>query len=311
MQKALNGWALKKRESLHLTLKKAAKNWDCYLYIAPFLIIFLVFTVAPIVLAVWYSFTYYNILEPARFVGLRNYINLFVNDEVFLQSLKNSLIIAVATGPVGYLLSLMFAWFINELPSKLRTVMVVVFYAPSISGSVSLMWSLMFSGDTYGYVNATLLNLGISREPIQFFTDPQYMMPVLILIALWGSFGTGFLSFVAGFKTVDRTVYEAGYVDGIRNRWQELWFITLPSIRPQMLFGAIMSLTAAFSVGGMPMFFGSPSTDYAVHTLVEHATDYGTVRFDMGYACAINTVLFLLMIISRKLIGRALSNVGK
>lgn len=299
------------KEKFQYGLKKAKQNADCYLYVAPFLIIFLVFTVAPIILAVGYSFTYYNIFEPAKFVGLKNYINMFVNDELFLQSFKNSLIIAVITGPAGYLMSLMFAWFINELPAKLRTVMVVIFYAPSISGSVNLMWSLIFSGDSYGYVNAALMNLGIVQEPIQFLTDTKYMMMVLIIVMLWGSLGTGFLSFVAGFKTVDRSMYEAGYVDGIRNRWQELWFITLPSMRPQMVFGAIMSLTSAFSVGDITVqFFGNPSTDYAVHTLVNHATDYGTVRFDMGYACAITTVLFLLMIISRKLIEKALAGIG-
>lgn len=302
----------RRSERLRYQWEKAKKNADCYVYVAPFLIIFLVFTVIPILLAIGFSFTYYNILEAPKFIGLRNYINMFVNDEVFLQSLKNTLIIAVITGPVGYLASLMFAWFINELPSKFRAFMVVVFYAPSISGAVQLMWSLIFSGDSYGYINAALMNLGLIHEPLQFLTDTKFMMPVLIIVMLWMSLGTSFLSFVAGFKTVDRSMYEAGYMDGIRNRWQELWFITLPSMKPQMMFGAVMSITSSFSVGDITVaFFGSPSTDYAVHTLVNHATDYGTVRFDMGYACAVTTVLFVLMVGANRLIQRALSNVGK
>lgn len=294
------------------TLKKIKNNWDAYLFLLPFAAIFICFTLAPALVSVWYSFTYFNVLEPAKFIGFENYINLFLNDDVFLIAVKNTLLIAAITGPIGYLASLMLAWFINELPRLLRAIMVVVFYAPSISGSAYLIWSIIFNGDTYGYLNAFLLNLGIINQPIQWLTDTSYMMTVVIVVSLWMSLGAGFLSFVAGFQTLDKTQYEAGYVEGISNRWQELWFITLPAMKPQLMFGAVMSISSSFTVGSITTTLcGDPSTDYAVHTIINHLNDYGGVRFDMGYACAIASVLFITMVLLNNVIQKLLSKVGR
>ncbi len=291
--------------------REVVKNWDAYLFSAPFFIIFFVFTVLPVVISIGLSFTYYNILQTPSFVGLQNYFNLFLNDDTFLIAVKNTLLIAVITGPIGYLASFLFAWFINELNPKLRAVMIVVFYAPSISGNVYMVWSILFSGDTYGYINAFLLNMGIIHKPVQWLTDPTTMLPVVIIVMLWMSLGSGFLAFVAGLQTVDRSMYEAGYVEGIKNRWQELWHITLPSMKPQLLFGAVMSITSAFSAGDVTSALcGFPSTDYAAHTMINHLNDYGNVRFEMGYACAIATLLFFLMIGCNQLIQRLLRKVG-
>ena len=294
------------------TLKKIRSNWDAYLFLLPFAAIFICFTLAPAIVSIWYSFTYFNVLEPAKFIGFENYINLFLNDDVFLIALKNTFLIAAITGPGGYLASLVLAWFISELPTLLRAIMVVVFYAPSISGSAYLIWTIIFNGDTYGYLNALLLNSGIIHEPIQWLTDTSYMMTVVIVVSLWMSLGAGFLSFVAGFQTMDRTQYEAGYVEGISNRWQELWFITLPAMRPQLMFGAVMSISSSFTVGSITTALcGDPSTDYAVHTILNHLNDYGGVRFDMGYACAIASVLFISMVVLNNVIQKLLSKVGK
>lgn len=297
---------------LSYNLKRARLNWDAYLFLAPFAIIFSLFTLAPCVTSLWYSFTYFNVLEPAEFTGFDNYINLFLNDDIFLLALKNTFLIAAITGPVGYFASLMLAWFINELSPIVRSIMVVIFYSPSISGAAYLVWTIIFNGDTYGYINATLLNLGLINSPIQWLTDTDYMMAVVITVSLWMSLGAGFLSFVAGFQTLDKTQYEAGYVEGISNRWQELWFITLPAMKPQMLFGAVMSITSAFTVGDVTVqLCGSPSTSYAVHTILNHLTDYGGTRFDMGYACTIATVLFVSMIVMNQIIQNLLSKVGR
>ncbi|HIW74410.1 MAG TPA: sugar ABC transporter permease [Firmicutes bacterium] len=291
--------------------REIARNWDAYLFTAPFYLIFFVFTVLPVLISIVLSFTYYNILQPPRFIGMQNYFNLFLNDDTFLTALKNTLLIALITGPVGYIASFLFAWFINELNPKLRAVMIVVFYAPSISGNVYLVWSILFSGDAYGYINAFLMNLGILHEPVQWLTDPQTMLAVVILVMLWMSLGSGFLAFVAGLQTVDRSMYEAGCVEGIRNRWQELWYITLPSMKPQLLFGAVMSITSAFSAGDVTTALcGFPSTDYAAHTMLNHLNDYGNIRFEMGYACAIATLLFIMMIGCNQLIQRLLRRVG-
>ena len=300
-----------KSEQFHYGLSKAKRMKVCYLFLAPYAILFFTFYILPICTSIFYGFTYYNILEPARFVGLQNYVNLILQDEVFLTSVKNTFVIAVITGPVGYILSFMFAWFINELPKWLRAIAVVIFYAPSIAGNAYSIFSIIFRGDAYGYLNSFLLNLGIIDAPLLWLTDPRYIMPVLIIVILWMSMGTGFLSFVAGFQGIDKSMYEAGYVDGVRNRWQELYHITLPSMKPMLLFGAVMSITSAFNVCDVPRALaGFPSTDYAARTVVTHLFDYGFSRFEMGYASAIATLLFLVMILCKKFISAALEKVG-
>ena len=300
-----------RREKIQRGLQQAKRNKVCYLFLAPYAILFFTFFILPIATSIYYSFTYYNILEPARFIGFQNYINLILQDEVFLTAVKNTFVIAVITGPVGYILSFLFAWFINELPKWLRAVAVVVFYAPSIAANAYTVFSLIFQGDAYGWFNAMLMEYGLIDAPKLWLLDPTYMMTILIIVILWMSMGTGFLSFVAGFQGIDRSMYEAGYVDGVRNRWQELYHITLPSMKPMLLFGAVMSITNAFNVSDVPrMLCGFPSTDYAARTVVTHLFDYGFSRFEMGYASAIATILFLVMILCKKAIAGLLGRVG-
>ncbi len=300
-----------KREKMQHGIQLARRNKVCYLFLAPYAILFFTFFILPIATSIFYSFTYYNILEPARFIGLQNYINLILQDEVFLTAIKNTFVIAVITGPVGYILSFLFAWFINELPKWLRAIAVVVFYAPSIAANAFTVFSIIFRGDAYGWFNAILMEYGLIDAPKLWLLDPTYMMTILIIVILWMSMGTGFLSFVAGFQGIDRSMYEAGYVDGVRNRWQELYHITLPSMKPMLLFGAVMSITSAFNVSDVPrMLCGYPSTDYAARTVVTHLFDYGFSRFEMGYASAIATILFLVMILCKKAIAGLLGRVG-
>ena len=306
-----NRFITMKWEKFRYGLLQAKKNKGCYLFMAPYAILFFTFFILPISTSIFYSFTYYNILEPARFIGMQNYVNLILQDEVFLTAIKNTFVIAVITGPVGYILSFLFAWFINELPKWLRAIAVVIFYAPSIAGSAFTVFSILFRGDAYGWFNSILMKFGFIEAPRLWLTDPNYMMTILVIVILWMSMGTGFLSFVAGFQGIDKSMYEAGYVDGVRNRWQELYHITLPSMKPMLLFGAVMSITSAFNVSDVPrLLCGYPSTDYAARTVVTHLFDYGFSRFEMGYASAIATILFLVMILCKKAISALLGRVG-
>ena len=283
-----------------------------YVFFMPYMLLFILFTVIPVLISIGLSFTSFNVLQPPKWVFLDNYIRLFVKDTIFVKAAINTLTLALVAGPGGFLLSYLFAWFINELSPKLRGVMTLVFYAPSIAGNAYLIWTLLFSGDANGYVNAWLIRMGLVTDPIQFFTNSQYMLGILISVILWTSLGTGFLSFVAGFQGVDKSMYEAGAVEGIRNRWQELWFITLPSMKPQLMFGAVMSITSSFGIGTVvTALFGFPSQDYALHTVAVHLEDYGSIRFEMGYASAIATVLFLVMIICNSVVRRMLARVGE
>ena len=300
-----------KQEKIAHSWQLAKRNKTCYLFLAPYAILFFTFFILPIATSIFYSFTYYNILEPARFIGFQNYINLVLQDEVFLTAIKNTFVIAVITGPVGYILSFLFAWFINELPKWLRAIAVIIFYVPSIGGAPFEVFLIIFRGDAYGWFNSILMEFGVINAPALWLTDPRYMMTIVIIVSLWMSMGTGFLSFVAGFQGIDRSMYEAGYVDGVRNRWQELYHITLPSMKPMLLFGAVMAITNSFNVGLVPRTLcGFPSTDYAVRTVVTHLFDYGYARFEMGYASAIATILFVVMILSKKAVSALLGRVG-
>jgi multiple sugar transport system permease protein len=279
---------------------------------APFMLIFFMFTVIPVGISLGLSFFHFNMLEFPRFVGWQNYSRLFLNDDVFLIALKNTLLFAVITGPVSYIACFLFAWIINELSPKVRAVMTLVFYAPSISGNVFFIWLIIFSGDSYGYMNGFLMRLGIVLEPIQWLANEKYVLGIVILVQLWLSLGTSFLAFIAGLQTIDRSLVEAGTVDGIKNRWQELWYITLPSMRPQLMFGAVMQITASFAVAEISIALaGFPSVNYAAHTVVTHLMDYGTIRFEMGYASAIATVLFALMLGTNVLTQKMLRKIGE
>jgi len=294
------------------TLKEMARNKTAYFMIAPFMILFLVFTVWPVGLSIILSFTEFNLLEFPKPVFMDNYIRLFLDDDIFMTACQNTLVFAAITGPCSYLISLFVAWFINELSPKIRAIVTLIFYAPSISGAVYLIWQVIFSGDSYGYVNAWLLEFGIITEPILFFQNENYVMPLCIVVALWTSLGTSFLSFIAGLQTIDKSLYEAGAVDGVRNRWQELWYITLPTMKPQLMFGAVMSITSSFGFGAIvTALAGFPSVNYAAHTIMHHLEDYGGQRFEVGYSSTIAVVLFVIMVGCNLIIKKLLSKVGQ
>ena len=287
------------------------KNRASYLLMAPYFILFFLFTVIPVLMSIYLSFTYFNMLEAPRFVGWSNYIKLLLEDDIFIISLRNTLIFAVVTGPVSYMLCLLFAWIINEFRPKLRAVLTLVFYAPSICGNAYMVWNLILTGDRYGYLNGLLLRLDFINEPILCMQTEKFVLPVLIVVQLLLSLGTGFLSFIAGLQTVDKGMYEAAAIDGVKNRWQELWYVTLPAMKQQLLFGAVMQIISAFTVADVSVqLCGLPSTNYAGETIVTHIMDYGTIRYEFGYACAMSVVLVLLMQLSRALVTKMLSKVG-
>jgi multiple sugar transport system permease protein len=294
--------------------KQVKKSKVSYSMVAPFMLIFFTFTVLPVLMSFFLSFTSFDMLQAPKFLGLKNYINLFLNDEVFLIAIKNTFILAVITGPVSYILAFLFAWLIHELPRKFRWFMTLIFYAPSISGSAYLLWQLIFSSDMYGVLNAFLIDWGIINAPILWLESPQYALPILIIVQLWLSLGVTFLAFIAGLQTVDRTLYEAAAIDGLRNRWQELWFITLPQMKSQLMFGAVMQITNALGIASVSVnLLGFPSVEYSGHTIVTHLMDFGSTnstRLEMGYASAIATVLFFIMLGSNLIVQKIIRRVG-
>ena len=290
-----------KQGKLRYTWHMMKVNKGCYGLLAPFMILFTIFTVIPVIMSLPMGFTNFNMIQTPKWVGFSNFYTLFLNDDVFLIAVRNTLIFAIFTGPFSYVLSFFIAWLINEMHPFLKTFFTFVFYAPSMTTSVYVTWQLILSGDSYGYLNAIMMDIGLFTSPKQFLTDTNYILPVVIIVQLWISMGAGFLAIRAGFQNIDKSMYEAGAIEGIKNRWQELFTITIPSMGPQLLFAAVMQISASFTVGQVgQMLVGLPSTDYAAHTIMNHATDYGSIRYEMGYASAICFVLFMAMLLANK-----------
>lgn len=291
--------------------QKLIKAKISYLMLAPYMLFFIILIVIPIIMSIGLSFTYFNMLESPKWTGLINYTRLLLDDDVFIIAIRNTFLFAFITGPISYVLCFIFAWIINDLSPKARAFVTLVFYAPSISGQVYVIWRFIFSPDSYGLANGFLMQFGFIKEPLLWLQDSTMSLGILIVVQLWLSLGTGFLAFIAGLQNVDKSLYESGAIDGIKNRWMELWYITLPSMAPMLLFGAVIQIGTSFAVSDVSIqLAGLPSVKYAAHTVSVHAFDYGFIRFEMGYASAISVVLFAIMLITNKIVTKLLSKVG-
>lgn len=279
-----------------MTSKMNSPLW----FVTPYIMLFLTFIVIPVIIAILLSFTYFNTIEMPEIVGLRNYIELITRDEVFMQYvLPNTIKFAFIVGPVGYALSFVLAWMLAQIPHRPRTILAIILYSPSMTAGIAMavVWTVVFSGNSSGYLNALLINWGLIQQPIQFLQSPDYLMNIMILVSLWGSMGVGFLAMLAGILNIDQSLYEAAYVDGMKNRWQEIFYITIPSMKPQMLFGAVMSVVGTFTVGaiGVQLSGANPTPQYAGQLMVNHIEDFGFIRYLMGYASAVSVVLLVMI----------------
>lgn len=286
------------------------KNSSAYILALPFFLLFIAFTGIPVLISLPVGFTNFNMAEFPKWTGLSNFYTMFLADDVFLIAIQNTLVFAIITGPVSYVLCFLLAWLINEMPGPLKTVFTYIFYAPTLAGNIYATWQLIFSGDAQGPLNSILMSLGIIKGPQQWLTDGRYILMCIIIVQMWMSLGAGFLALRAGLQGIDKAGYEAGAIEGIKNRFQELIYITIPAMGPQLLFAAVMQITASFTAGDVGRFLTAfPTTDYKGHTLMTHAFDYGSIRFEMGYACAICFFLFVVMLIVNNVIRKAMSGI--
>lgn len=282
-----------------------------YLFLSPYLILFTIFIVIPVILAVLLSFTNFDSVNFPSFVGLKNYITLLTTDNTFMQYvLPNTIKFSLIVGPVGYFMSFIMAWVLAQIPHRSRTLFALMLYSPTLTSGVAMtvIWRVLFNGDQMGYLNSILLNLGWIQEPIQWLQSSEWLMPVMILVSLWNSMGIGFLSMLAGILNINSELYEAGYIDGISNRFQEIMYITIPSMKPQMLFGAVMAVINTFQTGaiGVQLSGANPTPQYAGQMMLNHIEDYGFLRYEMGYAAAISVVLLLLIWFLSKIVFNVL-----
>ncbi|ALC91411.1 ABC transporter permease [Bacillus sp. FJAT-18017] len=281
-------------------MKKTKRDLSQWFFLGPYILFFTAFIIIPVVAAILLSFTYFNAIETPKPIGLSNYVSLITQDEVFMQRIvPNTLTFALIVGPGGYILSFILAWTLAQVPSKLRTLLALIIYSPSMTAGVAMavVWTIIFSGDQTGYLNSILITMGVLFEPIQWLQSPEYLMKIMIFVTLWGSMGVGFLAMLSGILNINTEIYEAGYIDGIRNRFQEVIYITIPSMKPQMLFGAVMAVVGTFQAGaiGVALSGANPTPQYAGQLMVNHLEDYGFIRYEMGYAAAISVVLLIVV----------------
>lgn len=277
---------------------KKRKLSEAYIFLFPYILMFVVFIVIPVVVAVLLSLTYFNTIQPPSFVGFKNFIRLLTQDQIFMQKvLPNTIEFALIVGPVGYFLSFILAWILAQITPIPRTIFALIIYSPSMTMGVAMavVWKTIFSGDQRGYLNGFLINQGWIHSPIQWLQSPHYLMLIMIVVSLWSSMGVGFLAMLAGVLNINQSMYEAAYIDGLKNRFQEIVYITIPSMKPQMLFGAVMAVVGTFQAGdiGVQLSGSNPTPQYAGQLIINHIEDYGFIRYEMGYASALSVFLLV------------------
>lgn len=290
-------------------------NRTSVIFLFPYILMFIVFIVLPIIVAIVFSFTYYNGISKPEFIGLDNYVYLFTQDSDFMKTiLPNTLLFAILVGPGGYVLSFILAWMLSQIQKLPRTILALIIYSPSMTSGVAMtvLWKIIFSGDEQGYLNSVLLNLNIISEPVQWTQSPSYLMPVMIIVTLWSSMGIGFLAMLSGLLNVDKEQYEAASIDGVSNRFQEIFFITIPNMKPQMLFGAVMAIVGAFSAGaiGVQLSGSNPTPQNAGQLVVNHIDDYGVSRKELGMSAALSVILLLIVYIFNRIFTRLFREKG-
>ncbi len=297
-----------------MKIKAAFKNWyakesSAYAFLSLYALLFIIFIVIPVGAAFSLSFTFFDAVQTPRFIGMSNYVNLLTQDDIFMRYvLPNTIQFAVIVGPGGYILAFLLAWVLAQIPRLPRTIFALILYSPSMTASVAMavVWKALFSGDQTGYLNSFLMGLGLVREPIQWLQSPQYLMPIMIVVTLWSSMGIGFLAMLAGILEINPELYEAAEIDGMSNRWQEIFYITIPSMKPQMLFGAVMAIVSTFQAGaiGVSLSGTNPTPQYAGQLIVNHIEDYGFLRYEMGYAAAVSVALLLMVLFFSRISNR-------
>lgn len=297
-----------------MPIKASFQKWlrregSAYGFLSMYALLFFVFIVVPVLAAFLLSFTFFDTIQVPRFIGLRNYITLVTQDDTFMKYvLPNTIQFAVIVGPGGYALAFLLAWVLAQLPKIPRTLFALILYSPSMTSGVAMavVWKTLFSGDQIGYLNSFLMRLGVVQEPIQWLQSPDYLMTIMILVTLWSSMGIGFLAMLAGILEINPELYEAAALDGVSSRWQEIFYITIPSMKPQMLFGAVMAIVGTFQAGaiGVTLSGSNPTPQYAGQLIVNHIEDYGFLRYEMGYAAAVSVVLLLMVLFFTRLSNR-------
>ncbi|HET7169739.1 MAG TPA: sugar ABC transporter permease [Candidatus Limnocylindrales bacterium] len=215
-----------------------------YLFLVPALVLLAIFVFYPIVAVVWYSFTDYDIVRPPVFVGLDNFARL-IDDETFWLALTHSLVYLIVT-PILIVLSILLAIVVNR---RLRGIHIyrALYFVPAVSGSIAIGLSWRWLFDRTGFINSVLQSWGVIDQPIQWLTTPAYVLPIAMLLTIWAGIGYYSVIFLAGLQNIPDELYDAARIDGCTDL-QKHRYVSIPALRPQIVFVAVISSLAALKV---------------------------------------------------------------
>jgi multiple sugar transport system permease protein len=284
------------RTNMKETWRLMRKNWSAYLFLSPWFIVFLIFTVFSLGFSFYLSFHKWNIMEPAKpFVGLDNYIRLF-QDPKFYGALKNTLLFTGFGVPLGLASGLLVALLLNT-KVKMQGLFRTLFYIPVITPLVvsAVIWKWLYQGD-YGLLNYYLLKLGIIQEKLLWLADPNLAMPALIIMGVWGGTGGVMVLYLAGMQSIPEELYDAAKVDGA-NGFQRLRYITVPLLAPTTFYLLITGVIGSFQSFAHIYIMTNGGPLRRTTVIGFYLYEKGFRQFEMGYASAMAYVLFALILL--------------
>ncbi|MGB2629718.1 MAG: sugar ABC transporter permease [Candidatus Omnitrophota bacterium] len=277
-------------------LQKLNKQKISYLFIALPALLFFVFQLAPVVISFFWSFTDYDVVHAPTCVGLANYKNILFNDPLFWKAMGNTVLYVIGVVPIGVCVSLLLAVAIDQ-KIKFKNFFKSIFFLPTVTAivAVSVIWKWLYAGEKYGLFNYFIMKLGFN--PVDWLSSPTWTLPSIMIMSIWAGLGYNMILFLAGLQTIPHVMYEAAEIDGA-GFWKKFFNITLPLLKPTIVFVAIMSFIFSFQVfeqvyimtGGQGGIGGVLNSAL---TIAAYLYDKGFQKFEMGYASALAYIIFL------------------
>jgi len=297
-----NAKSFDKKQRSRLVFEEIRKNSAAYYMLLPFFLLFFVFTVLPIAAALPFAFTDFKLPGAPSFAGIENFRDLFSENDLFMSSLKNTLLSLLITGLGGFVLNIFAAWLISPLRGRLKTMFIVIFCLPSFLYGAFAVWGMALGDGMNSPLNSVLMSLGMIKSPVDWLDSSPASILLMQLVRLWGTFGIGFLVTLTGFDEANenRELYDAARIDGLSNRFWHLVFVTVPAAAPRLALMAALQIAAAFSVGSV--FTTTPAN----MTLTDYMLTLGAYKLDIGMASAVGVLITaaasLIYFIVRKLL---------
>ena len=267
-----------------------------FVFIAPALLLFLIFIFVPLFASLFLSFTQYNVLHPPVWAGLANFRQLMFHDPRFWKAFRNTVCYVVGVVPIGISTALVLAAALEEL-TRGKQLFKVLYFIPTVTSVVAIaaVWKWLFAGEKFGLINYFLIRLGF--HPVDWLLSPTWILPAIMIMSIWAGLGYNLVFFSAGISTIPQTLYEAAKVDGA-SWWGRFWNVTVPMLRPTLVFVVVMAVINSFQVFDQVYIMtggtgeGTGGVLDSGLTMVSYLYDQGFMQFHMGYASAIAYLIF-------------------